>query len=216
MPQHPSAFFDELKLDPTRTGNKKFWYTPLDKDGRGYRVLDLYPVSQSAPDVLQCSIRHVSLTDNPKSKYEAISYCWGDPTPCVPISIDGSILLLPKSGEAALRRMALPDGTRTLWIDSACINQDDLKERAQQVTLMGALFRGASTVIVYLGEEDRTTHRAFADVRLLQQEIDEDIGPEADVTDLGFGGQHATYRQPIRTQLDVDSWNEFFDRPWFR
>ncbi|KAF7870193.1 uncharacterized protein EAF02_009383 [Botrytis sinoallii] len=43
---------------------------------------------------------------------------------------------------------------RTLfWIDAICINQDDLDERSQQVLLMGSIYKNASRVTVWLGEE---------------------------------------------------------------
>ncbi|EXJ76591.1 uncharacterized protein A1O5_01099 [Cladophialophora psammophila CBS 110553] len=40
---------------------------------------------------------------------------------------------------------------KTLWIDAICINQYDLKERAQQVQLMQHIFRRAANVLVWLG-----------------------------------------------------------------
>ncbi|KAK8139375.1 hypothetical protein PG984_002755 [Apiospora sp. TS-2023a] len=40
-----------------------------------------------------------------------------------------------------------------VWVDALCINQDDPKERAQQVKLMGQIYRRAMTVKIWLGNE---------------------------------------------------------------
>ncbi|KAI1384733.1 heterokaryon incompatibility protein-domain-containing protein [Hypoxylon trugodes] len=40
---------------------------------------------------------------------------------------------------------------RYLWIDSICINQNDNKEKARQVALMGEIYRRASKVVGVLG-----------------------------------------------------------------
>ncbi|KAL1653251.1 cell separation during budding [Didymella pomorum] len=43
---------------------------------------------------------------------------------------------------------------RTVWADALCINQDDLSERAHQVTLMGRIYSQAERVVVWLGSDD--------------------------------------------------------------
>jgi hypothetical protein len=42
---------------------------------------------------------------------------------------------------------------RLIWIDAVCINQEDLKERADQVQLMARLYSHAIRMIVWPGEE---------------------------------------------------------------
>ncbi|KAI0817358.1 heterokaryon incompatibility protein-domain-containing protein [Xylaria sp. FL0064] len=42
-----------------------------------------------------------------------------------------------------------------VWIDAICINQDDLSERAQQVKMMRQIYQTASTVKIWLGEEQK-------------------------------------------------------------
>ncbi|KAK0743624.1 heterokaryon incompatibility [Schizothecium vesticola] len=48
----------------------------------------------------------------------------------------------------ALIRLRMPSKPRVLWIGAICINQDDL---AQQVDLMGDIYRGAGRMVVWLG-----------------------------------------------------------------
>lgn len=47
-----------------------------------------------------------------------------------------------------------------LWVDALCINQDDLEEKGHQVGLMKRIFKGADTVLVWLGMGDNRTVRA--------------------------------------------------------
>ena len=42
---------------------------------------------------------------------------------------------------------------RTFWVDALCVNQSDLKERAQQVSLMRSIFSDAACVYVWLGSD---------------------------------------------------------------
>jgi hypothetical protein len=48
-----------------------------------------------------------------------------------------------------------------LWIDSACINQEDLEERSHQVSLMRDIYMGAESVIAWLGLVQRSEELAF-------------------------------------------------------
>ncbi|KAH7255231.1 heterokaryon incompatibility protein-domain-containing protein [Fusarium redolens] len=53
----------------------------------------------------------------------------------------------------ALREVRRSNDSRVIWADAICINQEDVKERGQQVALMGQIFSGAWQVIIWLGEE---------------------------------------------------------------
>ena len=53
----------------------------------------------------------------------------------------------------ALQRFRDPDRVVTLWIDQICICQERIKERNQQVQLMGSIFKRAQKVMVWLGED---------------------------------------------------------------
>jgi hypothetical protein len=44
-------------------------------------------------------------------------------------------------------------GPRRIWIDAVCINQQDLRERSQQVSIMRDIYRSARDVVVWLGED---------------------------------------------------------------
>ncbi|KXX75721.1 Heterokaryon incompatibility protein 6, OR allele [Madurella mycetomatis] len=116
------------------------------------RVLYLYPsIDPDAP--IQCSRQVVSLDDDPE--YEALSYAWGNPSVVHPILLDHDPAFpVTLNAWTALRALRYRDQPRLLWIDAICIRQDDDIERAEQVKLMGTIYRKASSVRVWLGADD--------------------------------------------------------------
>ena len=115
-------------------------------------------------DKLQCEIDVVTIEDD--LDYEAISYVWGtsENKPAIQVCSEygNSALEIPANLGAALRRFRHGSSTRTLWIDSICINQNDDDERSHQVQLMGKIYRSASTVLIWLGEDPKEGKTAQA------------------------------------------------------
>ncbi|TVY93978.1 Heterokaryon incompatibility protein 6,OR allele [Lachnellula willkommii] len=102
-------------------------------------------------DSLRCQLRTVNLDDDDLPEFEAISYAWGEPIFSQQLLVDGQRLDITLSLFGALQRVRLPTAVRVLWADAACINQQDINERSQQVQLMRKIYRGASRVLVWLG-----------------------------------------------------------------
>jgi len=48
----------------------------------------------------------------------------------------------------AIKRIGVQE---PLWVDPLCINQDDLRERASQISLMGQIYSSVNQVIIWLG-----------------------------------------------------------------
>ncbi|KAJ9621331.1 hypothetical protein H2203_007383 [Taxawa tesnikishii (nom. ined.)] len=94
-------------------------------------------------------------------EYEALSYCWGNPSVTVSVLVNGVSLQVTKNLAAALRALRSNSEARILWIDAICINQDDLAEKNSQVPLMGKIYTNSSRTIVWLGESDTESRRAF-------------------------------------------------------
>lgn len=124
-------------------------YTPFEHD-YSVRILTLGPGVGDEP--LVGHLNFENLDNSPR--YEAISYVWGTGTRSSWITCDGKILPLTQSVHSALQRMRLPSRTRRLWADQVCINQNDLRERSQQVRLMNAIYKDAQHILVWLGPED--------------------------------------------------------------
>ena len=78
------------------------------------------------------------------------------------INIASESLTLPLNLRQALTSFRLPDRARTLWADSLCINQNDQRERNQQVMLMQAIYTQADRVLVWLGDETARTKDVFS------------------------------------------------------
>ncbi|KAF0324640.1 hypothetical protein GQ607_008079 [Colletotrichum asianum] len=76
--------------------------------------------------------------------FEAISYVWGTHSRNEIVICDGKRLKITKNLRTALQRVRLPGGTRRLWADSICINQEDPNERGHQVALMGDIYSKAT------------------------------------------------------------------------
>lgn len=84
--------------------------------------------------------------------YEAISYVWGDPNRNSFIKVNGQYSLpITKTLAVALPQLARICSTRFLWIDQICINQQDNKERGQQVSIMGEIYSNAASVLIWSG-----------------------------------------------------------------
>lgn len=56
-------------------------------------------------------------------------------------------------------------GVSYFWADAICINQQDIKERTQQVQLMGQIYGSAETVYSWLGPRDQSL--AFESIKRL-------------------------------------------------
>lgn len=128
-------------------------------------MLELIPGTDSAP--IQVRLVHKSLSQMPQCI--ALSYEWGARTRDFEIICDNATLKVTENLIKVLKRFRkfqglAPDlnpdsirlnitGKTLFWIDAICINQDDLNERSHQVPLMGSIYKNASRVIVWLGEE---------------------------------------------------------------
>lgn len=135
------------------------------------RVIILQPGVYEDP--LRCKIQHQKV--RPRRSYEALSYCWGLGEKSEIMLCGHERIMITKSLWLALKRLRSHGEPRTLWIDQISINQDDLDERAAQVSLMGEIYTRTEQVLIWLGEEDVETDLAFTfletlDTRLLEDE----------------------------------------------
>ncbi|RGP60616.1 hypothetical protein FSPOR_10583 [Fusarium sporotrichioides] len=144
------------------SSNTSHYTRALDLARQEIRLLHVQPGAFDDPINAYFSI--ASLGDETQNvDFHALSYCWGD------LSEPDEIFLSPnqtdtqnetsfsigKSAAQAIRRLRVTNETLVIWIDAVCINQDDLEERAQQVTLMTQIYSLASIVHIWLGEDNR-------------------------------------------------------------
>ncbi len=115
------------------------------------RLLVLY--SGSYNEILRCRLEERDIT-NAKG-YDALSYAWGGQVATSCLLCDGDSLAITPSLEAALKALRPSQGTRLIWADGACINQNDLYERGHQVQHMQQIYSRATSVMIFLGSDDK-------------------------------------------------------------
>lgn len=98
---------------------------------------------------------------NSETQYDALSYYWGPSGGRrKSIHIDGEAVLISPSLYAFLRRYGAKSG-QIIWVDALCINQNDVEERNQQVSIMDSIYREAAVVHIWLGKGDSDTDLAL-------------------------------------------------------
>jgi Heterokaryon incompatibility protein (HET) len=111
---------------------------------------------------LDCSLETVRLSKLDYS-YEAISYAWGDISKPKHIKIGQGSIKITRNLHQALVGLRLPYQTRYIWVDAACINQEDDQERSRHVKLMRRIYKSAKRVVIWLGPDTRRkAYMAFA------------------------------------------------------
>ncbi|KAH8783138.1 heterokaryon incompatibility protein-domain-containing protein [Diaporthe sp. PMI_573] len=110
-----------------------------------------------------------SLDDPCCPPFTTVSYTWGDGKEYgdKPIQLSGYDTFVLKNVLALLRMLCSTSSDEFnlaedwFWIDSICINQDNLGERSSQVKLMGQIYRQAKATIVWLCEASDDTNTAI-------------------------------------------------------
>ena len=123
------------------------------------RLLTLCPVGTPASvgqttappgtSPVSCTLKTVSLHECPS--YTALSYTWGETTPCKTIRVDGKAVTVRANLEAALSHIQEDDRAVTLWVDAICIDQKNMGEKSQQVRMMRDIYAKSEYVLVWLG-----------------------------------------------------------------
>ncbi|GME29275.1 heterokaryon incompatibility protein-domain-containing protein [Neofusicoccum parvum] len=157
-------------------------YLPLTQ-AREIRLIDIHPGGFS--DSLRIHVYHSTLNEADSQPFDALSYVWGSPDDPVMADIDfasteGVVcsfnLYITQNLATALRQLRYPDVPRTVWADAICINQSDYAERAQQVLMMGDIYRFARKVVAFIGPEDDDSSYAFELIQQLSKMVEVDFG----------------------------------------
>jgi hypothetical protein len=145
-----------------------FEYKSIGLEGPAFRLLRLL---KGDNDPIQCELFESKLAPPEDVEvYAALSYTWGgNYRPCK-IMINGSEMRVTKNAYLALRDLRYREKDRILWIDALCINQDDHKERGQQVQQMGSIYTEAERVLIWLGESSFDTDYVMHHMKKLEKE----------------------------------------------
>lgn len=139
------------------TNSRSMLYSVLD-NLKSIRLLSLEPGRPSDP--IHGYFLPMDLEGSAIPEYDAISYTWADTSgdmqrrQPVFLGLHWDVLQVTNNCAAVLRRVRQTHARRLVWVDAVCINQDDHAERSAQVQLMRAIYARASSVLVYLGDDN--------------------------------------------------------------
>jgi hypothetical protein len=191
-------------------------YHPLDFATFEFRLLTIKRVAtdEAADSIVHCNLYHSNLIDPPE--YQALSYCWGDPTITKPIMIDGVVVYVTANLEAGLQQLRAVH-ISTLWIDALCINQADLVERGLQVMRMDRIFSKANGVIIWLGVDESDSEVAgLLCNRRLQRRRPSDISFTDSTVSSTSTGTTLSYQMFSRNRGPVLGIKYVLRRPFWR
>ncbi|GFF33938.1 heterokaryon incompatibility protein 6, OR allele [Aspergillus udagawae] len=174
------------------------------------RVLDLQP--GSAHDPLECRLYEYPLGQKPSwpQLYKAVSYVWGSMEKSGSIICNGAFLPITASLEQVLLRVRLAESSRTLWADAICINQDDILEKNQQVSIMDKIYEGARTVLFCLDGDISRDTRAMKALKKINKIFETwlrqfESRPEPDFDPIRFSAQVSP---PMFHSISQHEWEE--------
>ncbi|KAF5649817.1 Het6 heterokaryon incompatibility protein [Fusarium tjaetaba] len=233
-PEPPRYRFTPLdNQSPSAKGTSRI-YHPL-PEANAFRLLEILA---GECDVVQCKLHVCSLQES-ETTYEALSYTWAKPDDSsnrkIEIISNGGSQTMSISGSLyiALRELRRSNASRVLWADAICINQEDVKERGQQVAMMGQIFSGAWQVVIWLGEEEdrcmcgntvletslSSASKGFSGLCSLVNDWLAQAGQEtfeATYSEISKDGQSTIHRANIYDAEDNDTqMMQLFCRRWF-
>jgi hypothetical protein len=127
-----------------------------DPKDKHIRILEILPGEFDRP--LECKL---SVTSIGSVAFEALSYRWKGAKDAK-IHVNGANCLIMQNLASALQYLRHPNGSRFVWCDAICINQNKTSdEKDDQMLLMGKIYRSAETVLIWLGEPTLESNKAM-------------------------------------------------------
>jgi hypothetical protein len=152
-PEIPSTRSHTHEIGGSKDQERSYQHADLDRrQGSQIRLLRLLPGRYS--DDVHCYLFNAHLELEPE--YDAVSYTWaddtGDASSSRKIWVSKDVLMVTANCQRTLRRLRNQYASRTLWVDSVCINQTNLQERYHQVGQMKEVYQQAAQVLIYARE----------------------------------------------------------------
>lgn len=147
----PEHLFD---CSPAREKEKVLAYPPLAPNTSEIRVLEV--TIDSSTSLSSYKLKIISLDELPRLHFIALSYVWGEPGHSHHISVDCHDVAVTRNLYETLSwyQNWLPE--LPIWVDALCINQVDLDEKVDQIGLMSRIYKEATRVICWLGNDSST------------------------------------------------------------
>lgn len=186
----------------------------LDRSRKEIRLLLIEPGLYE--DRLRCKFKQAILSDENKPVYETISYVWGDASVRDFVYFEEYELEVPASAASALKRIRYFDRPRVVWIDAICINQQDIKERNSQVSLMRDIYSHTAVGLIWLDEDDGDIRDAVDMIHALFDEADRTTNGFINYCDsVRANGTWALSTIPSAVQLRKEPLLRFYSMAWF-
>jgi hypothetical protein len=213
-----------------------FEYEPFpSSDPSLLRVLRVSAGEHGSP--LRCSLEFADCfstaeTDNnaepsryPRMEYEALSYCWGDPTRRATITLNDCEHDISANLYVALENIRLSDTERVLWVDALCINQNDMEEKSKEVTRMVDIYYNAKQAIIWIGNETANSTVAMDfvnEVHQLFRHVNMAMGMSSGDGEFQFDWLSDNDKMSVMARFITpemgDTWkslHRLLSRPWF-
>lgn len=145
----PSSWTGIYIEDGRREHTARFRYPGLLTAPDAVRLVNIH--SPTNDGIINATLSDAILSQNPY--FYALSYEWGPIEGLRTILLNGFSIQIRKNLYDFLSIYSEKGGARALWIDAICINQDDVQERNRQVSLMGDIYKTATCVRLWLGNE---------------------------------------------------------------
>lgn len=193
-----------------------YQYQQLSKGDDYIRRLILEPGKGEAPIVTRLEQIQLSRAHD-LYPFKTISYVWGSSNKDQVISVDGKPLEITKSLRNCLWQTRDPYEPVALWADAICINQNDEKEKGQQVALMGQIYARSQQTLICLGldVEDQESARDLAgivgEVEVMIDEVFQDPNFSWDWDSFPYPFDD----EPIISDERWHSLGELAAQPWF-
>ena len=153
------AISQEINPTTAASDTEEYFHEPLSDKTRQIRLVKIVP-SDNEDGIPSCRLTTEYLDQAPE--YFALSYACGDPHDLVPCRVDNKTFKIYRNLAGALRHLPGVCGPDALyWIDCLSIDQRNDDEKSAQVILMSKIFKTASFVPVWLGEETKSTRAVF-------------------------------------------------------
>ncbi|OCK82082.1 HET-domain-containing protein, partial [Lepidopterella palustris CBS 459.81] len=194
-----------------------FKYKPIGLEGPAFRLLRLL---KGDDEPIQCQLFESRLPPPEyDGDYAALSYTWGNKSKPCEIMINGSKMAVTKNAYLSLRDLRYQEKDRVLWIDALCIDQNNDKERGQQVQQMGSIYSKAERVLIWLGEATYDTDYAIRHMKQLEKESIKHVSNGQNISDKQWANIWSAVVHCLsadQRDLLVEGLQSLLHRNWFK
>jgi hypothetical protein len=149
-------------LEDEKTTLPSIYNNTLSEDQ--FRLLTLLPGRKNAK--IECHIDCYILSTCPA--YTALSHRWDQSPASIATRLNCEQFFLGENLWNCFHSIRRRDKAIVLWVDSICINQNNMLERNHQVSLMGQVYSMATDVFVWLGRHADNSEVAMACLKDLE------------------------------------------------